>query len=204
MKKLLILGTSIIFFSASYAGLYKWVDENGEVHFSDKVPVAVSQKAHQKIDKRGITRKTIDPQAVLKSKEREQQLEIESINKERIALKKQKILEKTQKRDQYLLSTYDNEKEISFYFESKIKLLKGNSSFLLAQNNVLTKKVEKLKSKANINKDKATKESLEKRIIDINQTIEQYDKALLDNDNELFKLSKTYKTDYKRYTELTQ
>ena len=39
-KLLILLSVCLCFSSLSTAGIYKWVDENGKVHFSDKKPVS--------------------------------------------------------------------------------------------------------------------------------------------------------------------
>lgn len=183
--------------SFATAGLYRWVDDKGEVHFSDKVPVAASKKAHTKIAKSGVSQKELDPQAkVEKQKELErlalQKEEEEKINK-LIRAKKEEI----RKRDRYLLSTYNNEAELITSFESKIKMLTANSSILSAHNDRLIGKIKVLEEKEKTS-------DTEFKIVNINQTIEQYHKALEDNDKELLSLKTNYEVDLKRYLELTQ
>ena len=78
MKKILIIAsTSLLLVSSlAQAGLYRWVDEKGEVHFSDKVPVAASRKAVSEMGKRGGVKNTVDPEAVALAKlEREKNAE---------------------------------------------------------------------------------------------------------------------------------
>lgn len=204
MKKLLVLGSAFLMVSSSFAGLYRWVDDAGEVHYSDKVPVSATKKAHSKIDKHGITTKTVDPVALQKEKDEIDRLLQERKERERLVLEKRQARAKVQKRDNNLLLRYENEKELKHYFENKIKLINGNSIILKAQNDSLNKKVEKLEKERATSKHKATLESLDKKIVDINETIRQYEKALLQNDMEVIKLSKTYKEDIQRFSELTQ
>jgi len=204
MKKILVLSTALVLFSSSYAGLYRWVDDTGEVHYSDKVPVSASQKAHSKIDKHGITRKTVDPNAQKKEQEELNELIQQRKERERLVLEKRKARAKIEKRDNYLLLRYENEGELKHYFENKIKLINGNSTILKTQNEILNKKVVKLEKERSASNHKATTESLERKIVDVNETIRQYEKALIENDMEVIKLSKAYKEDYQRFSELTQ
>jgi len=183
--------------SFASAGLYRWVDDKGEVHFSDKVPVAASKKAHTKLDKSGISQKELDPEAKIALQKKHELAALEKAEEDRI----NKIIRikraEVRKRDQYLLFTYENKGELVTSFETKIKMLKGNTAILSAHNERLKNKISKLKSKIQ------SKES-ELKIVNITQTIEQYKKALDDNKQELASLKTNYKIDLVRYTELTQ
>lgn len=200
MKKiLLITSTSLLLVSSlAQAGLYRWVDDKGEVHFSDKVPAAATKKPVSVISKQGGVKKTIDHVADALAK---QELEdnAEALAKE--AAIKQAILDKMatlKKRDDFLLSTYENKEEIVKSFKTKIKLMKGNASILKAQNTVLEKKLNLLLTSKVATKDQA------KKIVNITKTIEQYKKALQQNDDEKLNISRNYLSDIKRYNELTQ
>lgn len=200
MKKiLLIASTSLLLVSSlAQAGFYRWVDDKGEVHFSDKVPAAATKKPVSVISKQGGVKKTIDHVADALAK---QELEdnAEALAKE--AAIKQAILDKMatlKKRDDFLLSTYENKEEIVKSFKTKIKLMKGNASILKAQNTVLEKKLNLLLTSKAATKDQA------KKIVNITKTIEQYKKALQQNDDEKLNISRNYLSDIKRYNELTQ
>ena len=44
MRIFLLITTFLVFTSSALAGVYKWVDENGEVHFSDKPMSAKAER----------------------------------------------------------------------------------------------------------------------------------------------------------------
>ena len=207
MKKTsLVASVSLLLLLSSFthAGLYRWVDESGEVHFSDKVPVAASRKAVTQMNKNGIVQKTVDPEAEALAKlefeanaaERERLDELANIELEKIAVLK--------KRDDYLLSTYENKAEITKSFISKIKLMKGHAAILDAQTLILEKRLLVMEKQHFTVNDKARKNSLHNKIINITETISQYKKALMQNEEERMTLSKTYKVDLNRYIKLTQ
>lgn len=203
-KFLVTFLTSLLVFSFANAGLYKWVDEKGEVHFSDKVPVAASRKAVSEINKHGAVTKTVDPEALAQARlefeentaSREKQEALDKVKREELALLK--------KRDDYLLSTYENKQELITSFESKINMIKGNEAILKTQNTVLSKRLKNLKAQMLTVKQESKKIQLNKRVVKISSTIAQYDKALVQNKEERMKLSKNYEIDIKRYIELTQ
>ena len=200
MKKLLIIASTsfLLISSLAQAGLYRWVDEKGEVHFSDKVPVAASRKAVDEINKNGAVTKTIDPEAEALAK-LELKKNADAIAKEE-AIKQAKLdkIATLRKRDEYLLSTYENKEEIIKSFKTKIKLLKGNTAILKAQNAVLEKRLNKILN------NKVAAKNQAKKIVSITKTIEQYKMALQQNKEEKVNISKNYQSDIKRYNELTQ
>jgi len=198
-KTLLITSISLLLVSSlAQAGMYRWVDEKGEVHFSDKVPVAASRKIVDEINKSGVVKKTKDPEAEALAKLALEK-NAEALAKEE-AIKQTELdrLAKLRKRDDYLLSTYENKEEIVKSFKTKIKLIKGNTAILKTQNVVLEKRLSALL------KSKAATKNQAKKIVSITKTIEQYKKALQQNEAERLNISKNFKADIKRYKELTQ
>ncbi len=204
MKKLLAISIALVLASSAQAGLYRWVDDNGKVHFSDKVPAAASKKTHTKLNKSGDITGQIDPAAKQRKLDR-----IEARNKEKeqlaeIRRMKAKAQAKIQQKDDNLLSTYENENELVRFFMSKIKMVEGHTKILEAQNQVLNKKVDKLKVKATNTEHDPTLKTIAKKIVNINKTLEQYQQALNENDKQLLNLTKNYQSDLARFKELTE
>ena len=109
-----------------------------------------------------------------------------------------------QRRDDNLLSTYENENELVRYFMNKIKMIEGNSKILETQNEVLNKKVVRLQTKALSTEDDPTLINIAKKIVNINNTLEQYKQALEGNDKQLLQLTENYQSDLARFIELTK
>lgn len=204
MKKILVVSIALLLASSVQAGLYRWVDDNGKVHFSDKVPAAASKKTHTKLSKSGDITGQIDPAAKqrkldlrkARKKEKEELAKLRRISYEAQA--------EIQKRDDNLLSTYENEGELVRFFASKIKMVEGNNKILEAQNGVLHRKVVRLEAKATQTEHDPTLKNIAKKIVNINKTIEQYKQALLENEKQLLRLTKNYQTDLARFKELTE
>jgi len=200
MKKILLI-TSIsllLVSSLAQAGLYRWVDAKGDVHFSDKVPVAASRKAVSEMSKHGGVKNTVDPEANALAKLALEENAEALAKEEAIKQAKQNELARLKKHDDYLLSTYENKEEIVKSFKTKIKLMKGNAAILQTQNIVLEKRLNKLLN------SKAAAKNQEKKIVSITKTIEQYKMALQQNEEERLNISKNYQSDIKRFKELTQ
>jgi len=100
------------------AKLYKWVDSDGNVQYSDKVPADESGKEHSVLDKSGVTVDRVGAQ-----KTKEELLEAERTKKvaEDLATKK-KV---QQQADQILLDTFTSEDDIAMTRDGKIQAVQS-------------------------------------------------------------------------------
>jgi hypothetical protein len=88
-----------------HAKMYKWVDENGQTHFGDKVPARYLKKEHKELNEQGATIKTHD------AAETEEQI-AEKRRQERLRKEEEKKAEAQAKRDRVLLDTYTTERDL--------------------------------------------------------------------------------------------
>jgi len=94
--------------------LYKWVDDEGRVHFGDRIPVQFQLKAHDEMNQRGIVLKHREA-----AKTPEQRAEARLLEKER---KKIELAEKKRKqRDRVLLDTYTTERDLIVARDSRLE-----------------------------------------------------------------------------------
>lgn len=121
------------------AGMYKWVDEQGGVHYSDKAPADIPAKGETVLDKQGREVKKIDPPlspAQLKAKAEEDE--------------RQRALAKTKedqaRKDRALMQSYSSEGEIEIAktraistIESQIKSAQAYSSDLTHRQQLIAK-----------------------------------------------------------------
>jgi hypothetical protein len=191
--------------SISQAGLYRWVDGSGKVHFSDKIPPSSSQKGHSELNKDGIEKKKVlSAKEIKKIKD---EAEKKAVENQQIALKREnekQILREKRKHDVYLLSTFDSKDELIHYYESKIVTLSETANILITRNENLAEKITKVSKKQKAAKTKSLQQSFGKDLARLNKSFSQYEKALKDNKEEISRLTKKYKRDLKRYDELSQ
>ncbi len=106
--RIVLLTVSMVLLTSPWlvqAKLYKWVDEEGRVHFGDRIPYQYQIKAHDELNQHGVVLK--HREAV---KTREQKIEAKRLAKER---KKIKLAErKARQRDRVLLDTYTTERDL--------------------------------------------------------------------------------------------
>ena len=95
------------------AELYKWVDDKGQIHYSDSVPPEAINKQRDVIDQKGIV---VDEIGAAKTKA---QLEEDKRRKAQEAIKQQQ-LDAKHRHDKMLLETYNNDSDIVKMRERKL------------------------------------------------------------------------------------
>ncbi len=111
---LLIFSAALISSSFSVqAKMYKWVDENGQMHFGDKIPPKYLIKEHDEMNEQGVVVKHTDA-----AKTPKQKAEARRLGNER---KKAALIEKRKKqRDRVLLDTYTTERDLIVARDSRL------------------------------------------------------------------------------------
>jgi hypothetical protein len=129
---LLITAALCAFSGLANAGaLYKWIDEDGKIRYSDRLPAAQAKKKHQQLSTQGMVLSTTEAakseaELAAKLKLAEEQAAEAELNKEQ------------NKKDQVLLLTFSNEKEIGLAHDDRIEVLDSviqliNKSLLATQ-----------------------------------------------------------------------
>lgn len=140
------MGIVVLIGSVSGAGaaegqLYRWVDENGIVHFGDSVPPEYARTERHVVNEHGIS---VD---VLPAQKTEEQLQ-DQARLEALAAAEKRRFEETQQRDAILLSTYLTVDEIEALRNRRKELLDGQirvTEIYLAN---LREKLQKLQTDA--------------------------------------------------------
>ena len=118
-----LLLASILFAFSKHAGaaaLYKWVDENGQVRYSDRLPPKQVKKKHQQLNSQGVVLSTKE---AAKSDE-ELAAEAEAKRKlEEQEAKEAKLKEIQHQKDQVLLLTFSSEEELGLARDDRLEVL---------------------------------------------------------------------------------
>ena len=191
----LLLGT-LLFVGAAQAGMYRWVDGNGRIHYSDTLPSTYQKSGAAEMNKQGLVIKRTQS-------ETERRAEAERLEEEkRIALERQQQA----KLDRALTQTYTSEAEIDLTRDRALEhhklAIKGTEIRAKAVAENLTSLRERAAKQVKAGRpippnlrgqiDAASKESLELR------------RSLLNHEEALLKVREKYDTDKLRYRELTQ
>lgn len=178
------------------AAMYRWVDGNGRVHYSDTLPSTYQKSGASEMSKQGVVIKRTQSEA-------ERQAEAERLAEERQRHDEQ---QKQQQLDRALTQTYTSEAEIDLARDRAIEhhrlAIKGTE----IRAKVVADNLAELKSRAlNIVKagrkvppnlqeqiDQASKENLELR------------RGMLNHEEAVLKVREKYEADKLRYRELTR
>jgi hypothetical protein len=113
----IFVATLLIFIAGpALATTYRWVDEQGKVHYGDVMPKQQSGLGHQELDKQGrVVKET--PRTLLTPEERRRRAEEAAAHEEHL-----RRVEAQQRRDRALLSTYADESEIDLARDRALEL----------------------------------------------------------------------------------
>lgn len=131
-----LLLAAIVFMVAeplAAASLYKWVDEDGNIRYSDRLPANQARKSHSELNSQGVVVSTRD---AAKSEE-ELAAEAEARRKqEEVEAEEARLRTIQQQKDQVLLMTFGSLEEIEHARENRLEVL--DSVIRLIQGNIET------------------------------------------------------------------
>jgi hypothetical protein len=107
--------------------LYRWVDENGNVQFTDKIPPTAVDRSRQLLNQDGITTHTIGRAKTKEEIEREREVE-------RLRAEQQRLLEEQQAADRVLLRTFRSEDDMMLARNGKLEAI--DIGIRVAQGNI--------------------------------------------------------------------
>lgn len=182
--------------------LYKWVDEEGNIRYSDRLPPAQSGKKHHKLNASGVVVNTRE--AAKSDEELAAEAEARRIAEEKAA--EEARLKKIQDhQDQVLLMTFSSEEELQLARENRLAVL--NSVIQLINSSIETtqSKLSELQDNADQNflsQGKEVPGGLAQKIEFFTRKVETRTQQLELKLSEKAKINEKYDTDLARYREL--
>jgi hypothetical protein len=200
LPALCLAGLLCVFNTQSMAGaLYKWVDENGAVRYSDQLPPEQSAKGHQQLNSQGL---------VLTTKEAakttgETAVEAEALRKIEKQQREEARLQAIQdQQDRVLLLTFSSGEEIEHARENRIEVL--DSVIRLIQNSIegTQSQLDELTNHAHMaytSKDKEVPGGLAQKIEHFQRKIESRSAQLESKKADKAKIGEKYNQDLERF-----
>ena len=195
----LFLGLS----QASAQSLYRWVDENGQVHYGDHVPPAYSQQDHEVLNDHGVPIRSIDGAAS----------DEELAERDRIAAEQEsaRLAEIRQaNRDRVLLDTYLSVDEIIRLRDQRLDLLQAQISvtetYLANLNDRLLELRQNAKRFKPYSPDPDAPDIPDNLALDMTQTADSitlYEDTLVRTREQAQTLSDAFARDIERFEELS-
>ena len=184
---------------SAQADVYKWVDENGDVQFSDHIPAKDSQLGHDVLNKQGVVVDTVD------SPKTPEELRIIREQEELAEIRRQEA-EKQAARDKALLKSFTSIEELIEAHEERIGLI--DQSILVSKGRIRKQQIE-------LTKLKQRRQSFIDRGMDIPDWLDENEFLVLEKiaimenyirerEEEKQELEQEFEKDYNRYKEISQ
>ena len=181
---------------AARAATYKWVDEKGVVHYTDKMPPEDVNKARIELNKQGVPVKATEPAPTPEQRRAKAQEE-----------ERQKQLEKDQaeiaRKDRALLSSYTSESEIDLARNRSLRTIESVVQSSKAYTEQLAKRKAGLEAKKKTEfANKPMPAAMERELEGINTELARQEELLSLKQKEVVSVNAKYDADKKRWHEL--
>lgn len=190
----LLISASTVFAERTF----RWVDEDGQVHYSDRVPPQYSKRERKEINEQGRTVKVYEAPKTPEQKAEEQRLAI-------IEAARKKIAEKRLRHDRTLLATYSSEEDMLLARDGKIAAVEALVQLTHRRIKSMQKRLLKLTDEA-AEYERSGKKlpvGLQKQIANNRQQISQNENFVKDKEREMDDIRLQFDADIKRFNELT-
>jgi hypothetical protein len=178
--------------------IYKWVDENGEIQYGDRVPPQYSSQERSVINNQGQTVKVYEA-----AKTPEQKAEEQSLARQQAEQKK--LAEQQAVRDHSLLATYSSEEDMLEARDSKIASVDTLIQLTNSRIGSMQQRLGELTNDAAEfeRSGKKLPEGLVNQMKNTREQIRQNEEFAKNKEREKEQIAQKFDEDIKRYRELT-
>ena len=179
----------------AHAATYKWVDEKGVVHYTDKVPPEAVDKANVQLNKEGVPIKKTD-----KALTPEQRQAIaEDAERQRLIARQQ---EEVARRDRALMSSYTSEAEIDLARNRSLQTINNVVQSSVAFSEQLNKRKADADAKKEEFKGKPVIAVLDRELESIDAELARQAEVIAQKKRETDAVNAKYDADKQRWREL--
>jgi len=177
--------------------LYKWVDDNGQIRYGDRIPPQYAKKSNETLNNQGVV---VDQKAAAKT--REQIAEEERLKKAKA--EEERIQREKAYQDRILLDTFTNEDEMIMTRNGKIEAIEAAIRITNSRNEKLKQRLAELKSRA-ANLERAgspVPDKLNSEITESRHQIAQNNEYIKNRKAEQQRIRKKFEADINRFRKL--
>ena len=182
---------------AAAGRLYRWVDDEGRVHYSDRIPSDQVDKERELLNKRGIQVKKIGAAKTREQIEREQELK-------RLRAAQQRLIEQQRAKDRVLLRTFRSGDDILMTRDGKLSSV--DTSIQITRSNIQQLKLrlaDMQKSAADLERQgKTISPAFLRDIASTRQQLKENYAAIIRKEQDKEAIRKKYAADLARFNEL--
>jgi len=180
---------------SAHAATYKWIDDKGVVHYTDRIPPEQVDKASVQLDKQGVPIKKTEP--AMSAEQRRAKAEEDERQKQ---LAKEREL--VDRRDRALLSTYTMESEIDLARRRALATIEQQVQSSAVYSAQLSKRKQELDAKKAALGDKPVPPVLDRELTNINSELAKQAELVAARQKEVILVNARYDADTKRWREL--
>lgn len=179
------------------ARLYRWVDEEGRVHYSDQVPPEQSKKGHEVLDKRGIKVEEVAPQKTPEQLREERRRQAEQA-------KKEERLRLIRERDEMLLRTFTSTEELDRVIKDRLTVLDSIINLTQAKVDKLLEQIKAAEERRinYIRQGREVPPQLDRTIAELRQQVRNNEGLIVRNQNRKELIKQKFANDRARLVEL--
>jgi hypothetical protein len=177
------------------AATYKWVDDQGVVHYTDKMPPEAINKGSIELNKQGVPIKKNDP-ALTPEQRRAREAEEER------ARQTARAREEAQRKDRALLQSYTTESEIDLSKKRALGTIDGQIQSAQAYVVTLNKRKEETQGRVAALNGKPPPPELEREVVNVNEELEKQAELIAAKRKEAATVTARYDADKQRWREL--
>ena len=194
---LAILGAGFVWVAlpADAAGMYKWTDDKGIVHYSDQMPQDAVNKGATVFDKQGRPLKKIDAaptQEEMRAKEAEEE-RMKSSNR---------LTQERARKDQALLQSYTSEQEIDFARNRAISTVDSQLKSAESYSTDLRRRQTEIEKQKVALAGKPVPPALENELVSLSNELGRQDGLIAQKRDEVASINARYDNDKKRWQEI--
>jgi hypothetical protein len=197
MAVLLLCAIVVAAAGRAHAALYKWIDEHGVVHYSDKLSVDAVNRANSELSRQGITLHKTEQarpaaQRVAKSSDNDEQKQRET--------ERERVL--AQRRDRALIESYANEGEIDLAKSRAVATIDGQLQSAHAFVAQMSKRRRELEDKKPTFAPRPVPGALVREIESIDDEVARQNEFIAAKQKESAGVAARYDADKQRFREL--
>jgi len=200
MPRRAVFGMLCLFVVASPAAaqsLYRWVDDQGNVHYTDSIPPTQAGKAHVEMSEQGMRMREVPRVKTPEEVERERELE-------RLRAQQEELIEERKAADQRLLRKYRSVDDLIMASDGKLaaidfQIQMDKGSIPLQQTRLASLRAEAAESER---QDRPVDEKLAADIADAERAIQETLSAILRGEEQKRELRVELERDLERFREL--
>lgn len=202
MKQILTVFAALLLTATAEAKLYKWVDEDGKVHYSDKVPPDQIKNAREELNQHGVVKDKVD--RALTDEEKAARAD-ELKRKRELAAQQKQAAEALAKEKNKILMSYSSADQIKRLKSERVSALKRNIQ-TAEENLVIQEKNHKDLMKRAADKERSGEQVSDvflNQIEQVKQQIEYQKQFIVDKTAEISDTETKYDSELEKYLRFT-